>query len=446
MLNNIKTILGALLLTGVMGLSACSGDKSAETAQAPETTPAGAVSLDEQVEEYLFLELSMGLHDPAQVDAWIGPERIGQKAEAEQLSLEDIAGRSGALSEWLAELPRAGMDELQRQRVRGLESRLQALQTRIRLKQGADIPFDEESLLLFDAVAPTYEASHFEDILGQIDALLPGDAPLPERVSTFREQFHIPPDRLADVFEAAIAECQRRTLQHLDLPEHERVTIEYVSGVSWGAYNWYKGDAHSLIQVNTDLPKTIDAAVDLGCHEGYPGHHAYNALVEHRLVEENVWLEYSLYPLFSPQSLIMEGTGNYGIEMAFPGNSRVEFEREQLFPLAGLDAGDADRYYRFLELRAQLNYAGNEAARNYLDGTFDSEQARQWLVDYNLDTPEEAEKKISFYDGYRSYVINYNYGKDLVAAWIEADGADSEERWKRFTRLLSYPMSPSDIR
>ena len=42
------------------------------------------------VEEYLFLELSMGLHDPAQVDAYFGPEHMQQKAEAEAITLEDL--------------------------------------------------------------------------------------------------------------------------------------------------------------------------------------------------------------------------------------------------------------------------------------------------------------------------------------------------------------------
>jgi len=157
------------------------------------------------------------------------------------------------------------------------------------------------------------------------------------------------------------------------------------------------------------------------------------------------WLEFSLYPLFSPQSLIAEGSANYGVELAFPGDERVEYEREHLFPLARLDVTDAARYYQLLELLGKLNYAGNEAARDYLNGDIDAEQAQEWLVNFALSTPERAKKSISFYDNYRSYVINYNYGKDLVAAYVTAGEADSEERWQRFIRLLSSPLSPSDL-
>src|SRR6185503_6212472 len=101
------------------------------------------------------------------------------------------------------------------------------------------------------------------------------------------------------------------------------------------------GNARSLIQINTDLPIFIDRAVDLAAHEGYPGHRVYNALLEQALVRGRGWPEFSVYPLFSPQSLIAEGSANYGIEVAFPGEERVNFEKTVLYPLAGLDPSKA---------------------------------------------------------------------------------------------------------
>ena len=81
----------------------------------------------------------------------------------------------------------------------------------------------------------------------------------------------IPKEKLDTVFQTAINECKKRTLQHIDLPPNERFTVEYVTGQPWGGYNWYKGNSYSVIQVNTDLPIFIDRAVDLAAHEGYPG-------------------------------------------------------------------------------------------------------------------------------------------------------------------------------
>lgn len=242
-----------------------------------------------------------------------------------------------------------------------------------------------------------------------------------------------------------MAECRRRTLDWMELPAGESFTIEYVNDKPWSGYNWYRGGSKSLIQINTDLPIFIERAVDLGCHEGYPGHHAYNALLEQDLVNEAGWVEFSLYPLFSPQSLIAEGTANYGIELAFPGDERLAYETATLFPLAGLDAAEAERYYELLGLLAKLNYAGNEAARAYLNGDMNRDEAADWLVRYALNSPERAAQRVRFFDAYRSYVINYNFGKDQVRNYIERGGADHAERWARFEALLSNPVLPDAL-
>ena len=58
-------------------------------------------------------------------------------------------------------------------------------------------------------------------------------------------------------------------------------------------------------------------------------------------MRERGFVEFTVYPLFSPQSLIAEGTANYGVELAFPGDTRWQWERDNLFPLAGLDPATA---------------------------------------------------------------------------------------------------------
>jgi hypothetical protein len=400
--------------------------------------------IDQLAGEYLFLELSMGTHDQNHVDAYFGPDSIKSNAVEAQLTLDTIQERSAQLSAALEDINTAS-DDMLKVRVAGLLARLRALDARIAINKGEFVNFDEESLRLFGSQAPHHDAAHFTAIVEQVGALLPGDQPLSERVEAFNNQFAIPPQNLATVFEAAMAECRQRTLQHIDLPEGESFTIEYVTDKPWSGYNWYQGDARSLIQVNTDLPIYISRAVDLGCHEGYPGHHTFNALLEKNILKAKGWTEWSLYPLFSPQSLIAEGSGNYGIDLAFPGEERVQFEKDVLFPLAGLDASKADQYYRLGALLAQLNYAGNEAARRYLNGEASREEAIDWLKTYALSSDARAEQRTRFMDAYRSYVINYNHGKDMVADYVERDGANEAERWARFEALLSSPMLPADL-
>ena len=73
------------------------------------------------------------------------------------------------------------------------------------------------------------------------------------------------------------------------------------------------------------------------------------------------------------------------------------------------------------------------------------EQAIDWLIHYSLMTPERAAQRADFIDTYRSYVINYNYGKDLVREYMERGTDDPAERWSRFEELLSSPKLPSDL-
>jgi hypothetical protein len=327
-----------------------------------------------------------------------------------------------------------------------LKRQLESLRSRLTMLRGERFSFDVESKLLYDAVAPTHTEQEFDVVLDELARRLPGTGTLLDRYQAFRDRFEIPKDRLSAVFDAAIEGCRARTLEHIDLPAAESFTIEYVTDKSWSGYNWYQGNYRSLIQINTDLPIYIDRAIDLACHEGYPGHHVYNVLLEQQLVRGRGWQEYTVYPLFSPQSLIAEGTANYGIEVAFADDERRAFERDVLFPAAGLDGREVERFYEVMGLVEKLSYAGNESARRYLDGRIDAAAARRWLETYTLSSPARAAQRVRFFDQYRAYVINYNLGKDVVAAFVERNaGADRERRWQEFARLISSPRLPSGL-
>lgn len=405
-------------------------------------------SLDTIAEAYVRLVLDLGEHDASYVDAYYGPVEWREAATVRTRGLESIRADAATLLAELASIDSSACEEIIRLRHRYLQVQIASLRSRAAMLDGRPFTFDEESRALYDAEAPHHDAAHFEEILAELDRTLPGEGSTAERVAAFKSRFIIPPDRVDRVFRAAIDECRKRTLARTDLPEHEDFRVEYVQGKSWSAYNWYKGDSYSLIQVNSDLPIAIDRALDLACHEGYPGHHVYNALLEKSLVRGRGWVEYSVYPLFSPQSLIAEGTANYGIDLTFPGDERAEFERRVLFPLAGLNPDEAERYYEVWNLTKKLSYAGNEAARQYLNGTMDSAAAVDWLQRYALMSEAMAERRLRFIETYRSYVINYNLGQDMVAAFIERrvgkDGTQ-DDRWREFLALLSSPRLPSGL-
>lgn len=405
-------------------------------------------ALDSIALRYVKLALALGCHDDAYIDAYYGPEEWRTEAEKTRLDLDAIRPQAEAVRQELDRVPDTDLTPDLRSRKTYLAKQLRALAAKADMLAGTRYAFDEESALLYDAVAPTHGADHFKGILDHLQALLPGTGSLSERYHGFMAQFVIPKDRLDAVFSAAVKESQARTQRWIPLPPGEDFVIEYVTGKPWGGYNWYKGNAFSVIQMNTDLPIYMDRAIDLASHEGYPGHHVNNALLETHLVRERQWVEFSVYPLFSPQSLIAEGTANFGIQMAFPDHERLAFEREVLFPLAGLDASQVERHHAIREAAEGLSYAGNEAARGFLDGRLTREQAIQWFIDYELSNPERAEKRLTFIEAYRSYVINYNLGQDMVKRYVESRGGTPDQpdtRWKLFRELVSTPKVPSEL-
>ena len=442
-----------IVLVFALALGGCGSGLEEATENAMETRPDSggeAATLDAAAEAYVKLVLAVGQHDADYVDAYYGNESWKTEAEAEALSLEAIRGRATDLVAVLGAEPPAGSEDLLELRWRYLKRQLEALIARVNMLGGAKMSFDEEARALYDAVPPTLGEEHFQAALDELDAVLAeegfSDGTLIERYEAFQSDFRIPPEALDTVFRQAIDDCRERTRARIDLPPGESFRLSYVTDKPWSGYNWYQGRYQSLIQVNTDLPIYVDRAVDLACHEGYPGHHFYNALLEKHLVRDRGWVEYSIYPLFSPQSLIAEGTANFGIEMAFPGEERLAYERDVLYPLAGLDPARAESYQRVLELVERLSYAGNEAARRYLDGEIDADEAADWLTRFAAMDPERAAQRVRFIDKYRSYVINYNLGQDLVRRYVEAEaGDDLAKRWEIFEQLLSSPRLPSDL-
>ena len=404
-----------------------------------------APTTDEIATAYVKLVLALGQHDADYVDAYYGPADWRQQAESSDRDLGSIAAEADELSTAVDNSAINDLDEMELLRIVYLDKQIASLAARVAMLRGDRYSFDEESSALYDAISPRNNEAHFAELIEQLEALLPGDGSVAERYNAFRSDFVVPPEQLDAVFRAAVDEARTRTRAQLELPEDESFAIEYVTDKSWSGYNWYQGRYRSLIQVNTDLPIFIDRAVDLAAHEGYPGHHVYNVLLEQHLSNERGWVEFTVYPLFSPQSFIAEGSANYGIDMAFPGPERLEFERDVLFPLAGIDPQRAAEYSEVQALAGRLSYAGNEAAREYLNGNTDAAAAADWLQSYGLMTPASAEQRMRFIDQYRAYVINYNLGRDMVAGHVEFGGIDAAQRWERFKELLASPRLPSGL-
>lgn len=401
--------------------------------------------LDAIAQDFVRLTLEAGEREPGYVDAYYGPKAWADAAKAAPREVPALRAEADRLAAALVAIDGKALTPDEARRKAFLAGQLKAAQTRLAMLSGQKFSFQDEAQGLFGVRPALKPLTSYDPVLARIAALLPGDGDLADRVDAFQAKYVIPPDRLEPVMHAAIAACKARTQAHIALPPGERFEMEFVTDKPWSGYNWYKGDAHSLIQINTSLPVYISRALDLGCHEGYPGHHVLNALLEQKLTKAKGWVEFSVYPLFSPQSLIAEGSANYGIALAFPGAEKVTFERDKLYPLAGLDPASADAFDAFNTAKAQLAGAEYTIADDYLAGRIAKAQAVALLRKYGLMTQARAEQRLRFIDTYRSYVINYGLGQDMVREHVERAGASPDARWKRMEAVISQPTTPADL-
>jgi hypothetical protein len=389
-------------------------------------------------ERYVKLVLGIGHHDPNYVDAYYGPAEWKPAKRA----LEALATEASDLGDDVAR--QVGGDSY-RQNYLLVQTR--SALARVRMLQGEKFSFDTEAKMLYEVEPPVVSLAELEAAREKVDKALGGGGTLEQRMAKFDARFAVPAARVDRTFRAAIAEARKRTKKWIPgLPTGESFDVAYVRGKSWSAYNWYKGSARSLIQVNVDLPIRMDRILHLACHEGYPGHHVYNALLEARLVKELGWAEYSVYPLYSPQSLIAEGTADYGASLVMSGEERLAFTRDVLFKEAGLDAAGAAEHAEVQALIRGLRHAPIQAARAYLDGVKTAAETVAFLRRFTLQSQGLAERRLKFFDEHRAYIINYSFGEDTVADYIRrVSGEALEARWARFTEILSSPRTPANL-
>jgi len=445
-------IISCAAIALVSGLSGCkpnaeskANSEASVSAEKPRDEWVLKDFIDEAGSDYVMLGLQFKPYDKNYVDAFTGDPALLEQAEAEPRPLAEIISRTAGLRTRIDRFENFesfndDADLVARHKL--LRADVNALNIRARMMNGETFTFDEETRELYDAVAPQYSEADFAAARAKNDAANEArdkSGEPPTRI--------IPQDKVRAVMSKAIEECRTRTLAHYDLPETESFDLEFVTDKPWSAYNWYKGDYRSLIEVNQDIPLTIERALDLGCHEGYPGHHVYNVRAEKFRKRQKGWPEAQLVPLYSPSSPLMEGSANYGLELAFPGLEKKRYDAEVLYPLAGLtppsNITEADP--DLADARRVLANVGIHVAREYLDGRMSRDEAIEFYMKYGGRSQKRAEQGLDFIDTYRGYIINYTLGQDVVRDWVAMRVEAGEEPWEAFKYLLDTPVTVGQL-
>ncbi len=400
------------------------------------------MTLDTLAQDYVRLVLEIDAHESGYVDAYFGPDEWREAARRNPRERPELKRDADRIKATLPAFVAVGGEQGQRAKV--LLADVSSARFRLDMIDGKRVSFADEAERLFALRPELRPLASFEDALARIDALIPGTAPLSERVEIFRSRYSVPDDRVQAVMEAAIAECRRRTAAFIPLPPGESFSMELVKGQPWGAYNYYLGGNQSLIQINTDAPVSVGNALILACHEGYPGHHV-QGIYNERNYRVRGWAEYSVAPLYAPAAPLNEGGADFGVELAFPDDERLKFEMDVLYPLAGLDPQTAPAFDVLRRATAELDGALLKVSQMQLDGEIDRDEAITLVQKYRLASRDVAAQSLEFDRKYRSYVINYSVGEALVRGYVDRHGHDAESRWAAYVHILSSPTLPADL-
>jgi hypothetical protein len=400
------------------------------------TQPADSrhAAIDAAARAYVRLALALGERDSDSLDSYHGPPAWQSEVRSERATLAQIHASAAALARSLRSREIRTADEETRRAF--LVRQLDALGARVEVLQGARPSFEDESVRLFGIEvpktpahgAPEDEASGAAAARTELDRLLPGRGDLAARFAAFERRFLIEPDRLPAVFARAVAGCREATRTHGALPDGERVEIEYVRELPWSAFTRYQGRFVSRVQVNAALPLTVDRALDLACHETYPGHHAIALLLDSQYGDRRP--EFFVLPMFSPQSALHEAASSLAPALAFPDAARTTFERDELFPLAGLDPALAAGHVAAERLVDRLHTIEADVARKYLDGILDFPRAAAALERDAL--MPSADATLKFLNQFRGYAATYTIGRDLLERAVGAD-------WTAYRRAVTSP-------
>jgi hypothetical protein len=399
------------------------------------------VASDGLVEEYLTLGLRLGRHIDGLVDAYYGPAERAAAVEAEPVHPPEqlVAEARSLLAAIDAGAPLdptggGGGDGAAPARRHWLRAQVVGLLTTARKVAGEPITYADEVESCYGVRPSRVDEEVLVDAHRRLDEVLPGSGPLAERLVAWRESHAVPVDRLGPAIDSLAEDLRQRTGDLFGLPDGERVDFELVTDQPWSGFNYYLGDLHSRVAINTDLPVLSTSLAHLVAHEAYPGHHTEHTRKEVGLVRRRRWWEESIFLVGTPQCLLAEGLADLGLEVVM-GRRPEATVAEHLLPL-GIRY-DAEVVAAVAEAGEALGAVRQNAAFRLHEDGADPDTVSAEVARWGLLSPDRAAKAVEFlvHPTWRAYLTCYVEGLPLCRNFVAGDPA-------RFERLLSEQLTP----
>ncbi|MFK7829375.1 MAG: hypothetical protein AB8B57_06315 [Congregibacter sp.] len=402
-------------------------------------TACGQKSPEAQLDGFAHRYVEQAMHldrlRPGEVDLYFGPQRLDTRGQPAEHSLEEMRAVVMALSADLAAFQREVQAGLQADRARRLGARVDHLGTVVAFLGGDPaLTYPEQARALYGVAWLEGETPETQSARERLESNLPGRGSLRARVAGLRQRLVVPAERRRQVFEKAFAECRSRTREHWSLPSDESVDITYTRDIR-AARHSYAGGGRSALLINPLAIATVDQAVDVACHEGYPGHHAQLVLFEAAAGEKGLELEDRIALLRSPLSAFREGAAVAGVDIVFPPSERLAFERDVLYPIAGLDPKLAERHNLIREDLARQALAVPAIIRDHEDRQLSDAEAINQLQSEALVASPRA--LFAFAHDVGAYLAGYTLIDAALTARVQT--LTPAETWLQLRRWLEKP-------
>ncbi|WP_406265907.1 DUF885 domain-containing protein [Nocardia sp. NBC_00881] len=390
------------------------------------------------VSEYLRLGLAFDQLEEGFVDAYTGDPALRREvANAPASPPRTLAHRAAELR---AEVPEAGLPP---ERAEFLDVHLRALECSGRKFAGDEIGFVDEVRAYFDVDIAPGDVDDYREAHRQMDEVLAGEGPLAERAAAHRKADEIPPERLSACVEAFSGALRELVRARYPLPDHEHVSYEVVGDKPWSGFNYYLGNYHSRVAINSDLKQHMAHLPHLIAHESYPGHHTEHCRKEAGLVADGQ-AEQTLFLVNTPQCLMAEGLADLALRSIVGPGWGVW--AQEIYADLGLRF-DGERAERLSNASAKLLGVRQDAALLLHDRRRTPDEVAEFLQTWSLVTPDRARQSLRFLSSplWRAYISTYVEGYRLLGGWLDR-AVDADDRADRFRRLLDEPLTPGAVR
>lgn len=315
-----------------------------------------------------------------------------------------------------------------------IDKQITSLITHIRLWiQSLNPPYSEAVKLLLDThlLSPSYfninqRHNRLKQLFYQID--LKGN--LLDMVATWEKGGVITAKEYIAIVERTTPKFLQQTYNKVFLPVLGEEIAEWLikqsnlsfeikeTNESWSAYNYYERGFKGHIVFNKKAERNIFNIPIFVAHEAYPGHHTAALIREALYIHGMVGPEATLHLLCSPESVIMEGIGEYAYFLVgehHDANVNTYISNE------------LDR------LRTEVQYLA--AIQLYVQ-EYPPDSVKQFMQQKGLMSQERVERSFRFIQEWKYYIPSYTIGFTLVKNIVERYNEEG-------IRTLYNPCNPT---